>query len=55
MDAAEKDLVENKEPVGKLTLHIVRGEGLPKMDIFGTCDPFLTLEHDGKKVKTPVV
>lgn len=55
METAEKSLVEKKQPIGKLTVHILRGQGLPKMDIFGTCDPFVTLEHNGKKVKTPVV
>lgn len=55
LEMAQKGLEAKKQPIGKLTMHIVRAQGLPKMDIFGTCDPFVVLEHAGKKVKTPVV
>ena len=55
LEMVQKGLDANKQPIGKLTVHIIRGQGLPNMDIFGTCDPFVTLEHAGKKVKTPVV
>ena len=51
MEMASAKLVAAKRPIGKVTISLIRAQGLPKMDIFGTCDPFLTVDYEGKQVR----
>jgi len=39
--AAEEDDMQINSVIGKVHVHVVRGERLPKMDMFRDCDPYL--------------
>eukprot|EP01047_Picozoa_sp_COSAG01_P048939 COSAG01_NODE_4803_length_4733_cov_2.922098_2_plen_1195_part_01 len=46
---------DRSEPVGHMKISIVEAQNLPKMDIFGTCDPFVQIQFEGNTYKTEVV
>eukprot|EP00961_Rhodomonas_salina_P168872 2275615-Rhodomonas_salina.1 len=40
---------------GQVEVLVVGAKHLPKMDVFGTCDPFVVLKYGGKEAKTEVI